>query len=114
MVPGGVDLGDQPVDHHVGIGHQRNGVAAHDWQTAATLGQLGQHVVLVGFVGNDTVRFNAGMLEGVQQRAKLLAEIQLPPAQPVLADQQVEPQSDPGLEEDDGQPCQAGGRFLLS
>ena len=53
VVPGGVDLGDQPVDHHVGIGHQRDGVAAHDRQAAAMLGQLDQHVILVAVVGDD-------------------------------------------------------------
>ena len=115
VVPRGVDLGDQPVDNHVGIGHQRDGVAAHNRQAAAMLGQMDQHAVLVGFVRvNDVIRFDARILGRVQQRPKLLPASQLPPAQPVLADQQVEPQSDPGLEEDHGQPRQARGRLLLS
>ena len=72
VVPGGVDLGDQSVDDHVGVGHQRDGVAANDRQAAAMLGQLGQHAVLIGFAKRNDVRFRRGILGSLKQRPKLL------------------------------------------
>ena len=113
-MPGGVDLGDQSVDDHVGVGHQRDGVAANDRQAAAMLGQLGQHAVLIGFAKRNDVRFRRGILGSLKQRPKLLTARQLPPAQAVFANQQIQPQSNPGLEKDDRQPRQARGGLLLS
>ncbi len=52
VMPGGVDVGDQPVDDHVGVGHQGDRVAGHHRQPADVLGHVDQHAVLVGLVGS--------------------------------------------------------------
>ena len=78
------------------------------------LGQMDQHAVVVGIRGiDDVVRLDVGILGGFQLPATAPSPGQAPPPQPVLADQQVEPQADPRLEEDDRKPCQTRGRLLL-
>jgi hypothetical protein len=114
VLPGGVDVGNQPLDDFVRVGHQRERIAGHHRQPAHVLGQMHQHVVVV-LVGIDHVmRFHLRIGGGSELRAAALTPGQSLAAQPVLADQQVEPQSDPRLEKHDDQPSQARGRLLFA
>ena len=87
-----VDLRHQPVDHHVGVRHQRDRVAGHHGQAADVLGQVDQHGEVVGCGGvDDVARLDAGVLGGLQLRPSLLPAGQPPPPQAVLAQSRYSP-----------------------
>ena len=45
VLPRGIDVGDQAVDDHVRVVHQRDRVAGHHRQPADVLGRVGQHAI---------------------------------------------------------------------
>ena len=111
----GIDVGDQAIDDLFGLRHQRDGVADDYRQPAAVLRQLDQQTEAIGRVGIDQVhRIDRRRLGGVPQRPPLPPPGQPQPAQAIFADQQVKPQPDKRLEEDNRQPRQAGDRLFLA
>ena len=116
VLPGGIDVGNQAIDHHVRVVIKRERVAGHHGQPAGMPGQVGRHAV------SRRRRWGSTMWSGSSPGYSAASSCgrRLPPpgpppaAQPVLADQQIQPETDPGLKKNDRQPGQAGGRPFLA